>query len=66
MSDDPGRDMIMALRDAGLFTTAEAESLDAWASDMATKVTTGEIDRAALDRLVLQRLMADIARRGRA
>lgn len=66
MSDDPGRDLIMWARDQGLFTAAEAESLDAWAGELAHKMARGELTEAAFQRELRARLEADIARRGRA
>lgn len=56
----------MRLRDEGLFTAAEAESLDAWASELATKMQQGLITRADVGRLVLERLHTDLRRRGQA
>lgn len=64
MSDDPGRDLIMRMADAGLLTPAEAESLDAWAGELATKRTLGLIDDAGVVSALRERLLADIARRG--
>ena len=66
MSDDPGRDLIMRMRDMGLLTPAEAESLDAWAGELATKRTQGLIDDAEAARQVRDRVLADVARRGSA
>lgn len=66
MSDDPGRDMIMRCAELGLFTQADAESLDAWASELAHKMARGELDEAGFQRELWKRLEADIARRGSA
>ena len=64
MSDDPGRDLIMRCAELGLVTQADAESLDAWASELAHKMTRGELTEADFQRELLARLEADIARRG--
>lgn len=64
MSDDPGRDLIMRCAELGLFTQAEAESLDAWAGELAHRMTRGEIDEAEFQHLMMERVFADIARRG--
>lgn len=66
MSDDPGRDLIMRAAEEGLLTRADAESVDAWASELATQFTLGLIDEAEVARQLRARLLADVARRGRA
>lgn len=64
MSDDPGRDLIMRAAELGLFTQADAESLDAWAGELAHKMARGELTEADFQRELRDRLLADVARRG--
>lgn len=52
--------------DAGLMTEADGIALDAWAEELAQAVTSGEITEAEKDRRILERLTADLQRRGQA
>ena len=64
MSDDPGRDIIMAAAERGYISPGLAEELDRWASELATELTEGRITPTEAQRRVLERLERDIARRG--
>lgn len=63
---DPGRDMIMAVAEAGYMTKAQAEELDEWAGKLATEQLEGRITEEERDRRIAERLLRDLARRGQA
>lgn len=58
--------MLQRCVEAGLLTQSAADSLDAWAGELAAEFTAGRITAAEAQARIMERLRADIIRRGQA
>lgn len=63
---DPGRSMLDEAVEAGWMTAEHAASVDKWASELAVQMAEGRLTEDQVETAVLQRLAADLAKRGRA
>jgi hypothetical protein len=66
VSDDPGRDLIEWAAAQGFITHEAARSLDDWAGKLATEQIEEGLSDEEVERRIIARLTADIARRGQA
>lgn len=63
---DPGRELLERAAAAGLITEQHAAALDEWAGDLATQKCRGELSPAEIDARIVERALADAAKRGKA